>query len=431
MSETQSALSTKRNTSDLAPADYPPDMRLVRQIPVSDPAATKRSAEEWLMSGDASRSGLAELLDGLMTRLVAAGMPFERATFHLGTLHPQVLGFTAVWNRHRGVCNELRVNVHIRETSDFLKSPLKPVIDEKKPLRLNPHDPSTAERYPMMKSLAAEGFTDYWAFPIPHPRTFHCAMTVATRAPAGFSEKCLTAVQGLIPALALNLDIIALGRIAENVLTAYIGERSGARVLAGEIKRGSGEVIDAIVWVSDMRDYSALSDRLPGPDMVRLLNAYFERLVDAVQANGGEVLKFIGDGMLAVFPIGAVSAKVAAAAALEAAKVGLASIEVLNGTDGDALDIEVSWRPLRTGIALHRGSVFYGNIGSVDRLDFTVAGPAVNLAARVEPLCKTTGRPLLLTQAVADLLDTPLVSLGSFECRGSLNPVPVYALPDV
>jgi adenylate cyclase len=283
----------------------------------------------------------------------------------------------------------------------------------------------------MMKSLAAEGFTDYWAFPIPHPRTFHCAMTVATRAPAGFSEECLAAVRRLVPALALNLDIVALGRIAENVLAAYIGERSGRRVLAGEIKRGSGEVIDAIVWVSDMRGYSALSDRLPGPDMVRLLNAYFERLVDAVQTNGGEVLKFIGDGMLAVFPIGAAApATDAAAAALAAAKTGLASIDALNGSEGDALGIEALWRPLKTGIALHRGSVFYGNIGSADRLDFTVTGPAVNLAARVEPLCKTTGRPLLMTQAVADLLDTPLQALGSFECRGALDPVPVYALPD-
>lgn len=108
MPQSRPAASAPRNTSDLASADYPPDMQLVRRIPVSDPATAKGSAEDWLMSGEASRSGLAELLDGLMTRLVAAGMPFERATFHLGTLHPQVLGFTAVWNKQRGVCNELR-----------------------------------------------------------------------------------------------------------------------------------------------------------------------------------------------------------------------------------------------------------------------------------------------------------------------------------
>jgi adenylate cyclase len=278
-----------------------------------------------------------------------------------------------------------------------------------------------------MRSLAAEGITDYWGFAIPHPRKFHCAMTVATRASSGFSRECIRAVQRLIPALALNLEIVALGRIAENVLAAYIGERSSARVLAGEFKRGSGEVIEAVIWVSDMRDYSALSDRLPGPDMIRLLNAYFERLVGAVHANGGEVLKFMGDGMLAVFPIGALSAKAAAAAALKAALAGLASIEALNGSDGDALDIRSAWRPLRTGIALHRGPVFYGNIGSDDRLDFTVTGPAVNLAAKVEPLCKTIGRSLLLTEAMAGLLDMPLDSLGSFACAGLPNAVPLFA----
>jgi adenylate cyclase len=403
-------------------------MQLARQIPVSDPASVTSSAKDWLISGEASRAGLAELLDGLMTRLVAAGMPFERATFHLGTLHPQVLGFTAVWNHRRGVCNEFRVNVHIRETSDFQRSPLKHVIDEKIAVRLDPRDPRTAVRYPMMSPLADEGFTDYWGFPIPHPGKFHCAMTVATRAPTGFARECLATVRRLIPALALNLEIVALGRIAENVLAAYIGERSSARVLAGEIKRGSGEVIEAVVWVSDMRDYSALSDRLPGPDMIRLLNAYFERLVGAVRANDGEVLKFIGDGMLAVFPIGAVSAEAAAEAAVKAAIAGLSSIEALNGKEGDALNIETPWRPLRTGIALHRGSVFYGNIGSADRLDFTVTGPAVNLTAKVEPLCKTTGHPLLLTHAMAELLKTPVAALGSFECRGLVDPVPVYAL---
>ena len=123
-------------------------MHLVRQIPVSDPHIVQGSPESWLMSGEASRAGLAELLDGLMARLVAAGMPFERATFHLGTLHPQVLGFTAVWNPQGGRCNELRVNVHVRETKDFQLSPLRAVIDERLSVRLNPGNPETAAQFP-------------------------------------------------------------------------------------------------------------------------------------------------------------------------------------------------------------------------------------------------------------------------------------------
>jgi adenylate cyclase len=399
----------------------------VRRIPVSDPDRTDGTPEEWLMSGDASAGSLAELLDGLMSRLVAAGMPFERATFHVGTLHPQVLGFTANWNPQRGTCNELRVNVHVRETDEFRLSPLKPVIDERIAVRLSPADPTSAEQYPMMAALAEEGFTDYWAFPVPHARSFHSAMTVATRAKGGFRHECIAAIEHLIPALALNLDIIALTRIAENVLSAYLGERSGKRVLEGAIHRGSGELIDAIVWVSDMRDYTELSDRLAGPDMIRLLNAYFEHLTVAVQDNGGEVLKFIGDGMLAIFPVTDTSpAEAAAKAAIQAARQGLKSVDTLNRMGGEALGIDASWQPIDTGIALHRGPVFYGNIGAQDRLDFTVTGPAVNLAARVEPLAKETGRRLLLTEAVAELLDEPLEALGDFTFRGVAEPVGVF-----
>ncbi len=121
--------------------DFPHDMQLVRTIPVSDPDRTDGSPQEWLMSGDASAAGFAELLDGLMSRLVAAGMPFERATFHVGTLHPQVLGFTANWNPLRGTCNELKVNAHVRDTDEFRLSPLRPVIDERAPSASIPPTP--------------------------------------------------------------------------------------------------------------------------------------------------------------------------------------------------------------------------------------------------------------------------------------------------
>jgi adenylate cyclase len=363
-----------------------------------------------------------------MARLLAAGLRFERATFHLGTLHPQVLGSTAVWNLQRGTCNELRVNVHIRETSDFLLSPLRPVIDERASVRLDPREPNTTARFPMMERLAEEGYTDYWAFPIPHGQSFHSAMTVATCSEGGLSPEATSALRKLLPALALNLDIVALGRIAQNVLAAYVGERSAKRVMEGAIRRGSGEMIDAIIWVSDMRNYTGLSDRLPGEEMIRLLNAYFERSVEAVQRNGGEVLKFIGDGMLAIFPVtDSASAQVAAKAALRAGRDALASISLLNGAQGDTLDIALDWRPLNLGIAFHRGPVFYGNIGARDRLDFTVTGPAVNIAARLEAMSKTTGRHLLFTDAVAQLLDEPADRLGTLSLSGVREKIAIFA----
>lgn len=217
--------------------------------------------------------------------------------------------------------------------------------------------------------------------------------------------------------------------IARNVLDAYLGRRAGARVLAGEIVRGGGERIDAVIWSSDLRDYTGLSDRLSDQAAMRLMNAYFECLVASILAHGGEVLKFIGDGLLAVFPIVASGPQYAAEAAIAAARDALAALERLNGEAGDTLAIDGAWRPLRTGIALHRGDVFFGNIGASERVDFTVTGQSVNLAARVEPLTKTLGQPVLITEPVARLSAESLVSLGPVALRGVRAPMVLYALP--
>jgi adenylate cyclase len=359
----------------------------------------------------------------VMARLVAARLPFFRSTLHMSTLHPQLLGFTANWRADLGVCDEVQVRNHIRETDDYLQSPLRPIFEEGREVRLDPRDPADAARYPLMVSLAAAGGTDYWAFPVKRSEDRYNIMTVATQCPGGFPVAAVAGLKALLPALALNVDIVSRKRIAENILDAYLGRRSGRRVLAGEIQRGSGETIDAIVWVADMRDFTGLSDRLDGPDMVRLLNSYFGRLVDAVHAERGEVLKFIGDGLLAIFPISEHrSAGEAAAAALGAARAALAAIDRLAATvageSGQVLDM---------GIALHRGPVYFGNIGAADRVDFTVIGPAVNLAARVEPLTKQVKRRLLLTREVADLLDAPFEDMGDFALRGVALPERIFA----
>ena len=409
------------------PVTYPPGVELVGQVPVTPPDGLGPPLD-WLMSGAAKVSGLAALLDGTMARIVAAGIPIDRSTLHMGTLHPQLVGFGAMWLRDKGVCDEVRVNAHVRQTDSYLKSPVRRAIEEAKPVRVLPQADGVVERFPMMKAFADEGYTDYRAIPLHNEAELFNVVTIATRAPGGFTDAQLATVEALLPAFVLNLQIAALTRIAGNVMTAYLGERSGARVLAGDIRRGSGETIDAIIWFSDMRGFTALSDRLSGPDMMRLLNAYFERLVKAVHANGGEVLKFMGDGMLAVFPITeTVPAEQAALAALTAARSALSDVDALNGEDGEGLEIEAAWRPVGTGIALHRGQVFYGNIGSDDRLDFTVTGPTVNLAARVEPLTKETGRPLLVTAAVAELLKEPPERLGAFSFKGVADEIAVFA----
>jgi adenylate cyclase len=382
------------------------------------------------MSGAAAQAGPAELLDGVMARLVAAGHAMERATLHMSTLHPQLLGMTANWRGDLGTCDELQVNAHVTDTDDYLTSPLKVIIEEGQSIRMNPQDPEAGSTYPIMNTLAAGGFTDYWGFALKREELLFTLVTMATRHPGGFPERTIEAVRALLPALALNVEIVSRGKIAEHVLDAYLGQRIGKRVLSGDIKRGFGETIDAVIWVSDMRNFTGLSDRIESADMIRLLNAFFEALVDAVHRRGGEVLKFVGDGMLAIFPIsGSQSASAAAEAAVTAAQEGLAAVKHLNEAGSSEQISDVSWRPLDMGIALHRGAVFFGNIGSKDRLDFTVIGPAVNLAARVEPISKETGRRLLLTDKVAELLQHPLQTLGEFRIRGLVVPIPLFS-PD-
>jgi adenylate cyclase len=376
-------------------------------------------------------AGPAELLDGVIARLVAAGQPIERAMLLMSTLHPQLVGINANWRGDLGVCDEVEVNAHVRETADYLTSPIRPIIEEGRSIRLNPQDPAAGSTYPIMQTLATDGFTDYWGFPLKMDGLQFILMTLATRLAGGFPGHTFEAIEALRQALALNVEIISRGKIAEHVLDAYLGKRIGKRVLAGDIKRGFGETIDAVVWVSDMRNFTSLSDRIDSTDLIKLLNAFFEGLVDAVHHQGGEVLKFVGDGMLAIFPISDTQpAAAAATAALAAAREGLAALARLNEAGANVPTLDLSWRPLEMGIALHRGAVFFGNIGSKERLDFTVIGPAVNLAARVQSLSTATGRRLLLTDKVAELVTEPIEELGNFTIRGIAHPVALSAVAE-
>ena len=198
--------------------------------------------------------------------------------------------------------------------------------------------------------------------------------------------------------------------------------------MEGSIQRGAGAAIEAVILVSDLRGSTELSGRLPPESMLALLNAYFECLTEAIEAEGGEVLKFIGDGLLAVFPIGDVArAADAAERAYAAASQALAQISEISANPPALLQNIEGWQPVRAGLALHMGEVFFGNIGSQTRLDFTVIGPAVNAAARVESLTKELQRPLLVTAPVAALLKCELDALGSFDLKGIRQPLSVFA----
>ncbi len=389
--------------------------------------ASIEDVESWLLSDALGEEDVLPFFEQFCWRLVAAGLPLDRASLHVGTLHPQLYGFGWNWNRVDGICDEVRVAEAALANDSYRRNPLFQVIEHGEAFRGRTGD--AAQRYPLMAELARQGYVDYAAIPLRAGGAYHNAATVATKRADGFSDAQFRDLTRMLRLAALHVERHIALRIAGNVLDTYLGAAAGGRVLRGSIKRGAGEPIRAILWASDLRGFTDLADRLDGPDMIALLNGYFECLAGAVLAHDGEVLKFIGDGLLGVFPYSAFAdERAAAAAALAAAEGALQAIDRLNA-DPQVLAHVAGWRPLRTGIALHDGEVFFGNVGAPERLDFTVIGRAVNAASRVEALSKSLGRAILVTEPVARLLDRPLEPLGQHELRGLAAPISIYGVP--
>ncbi len=286
------------------------------------------------------------------------------------------------------------------------------------------------ERYPLLADLKAEGMHDYAVIPLGSGNEYHNAVTLATVRESGFDDGDLQEFRRIFEIFGLHVERHIAWRIAENVMDTYLGTVAGHKVLSGTIERGAGESMRAVIWMSDLRGFTTLADRLPGVDVLTILNEYFERLAGAVIDHGGEILKFIGDGLLAVFPVsGNDAGREAATASLAAAKQALDEIQQLNDSAPECLEKIEGWRPLRFGIALHLGEVFFGNVGAPERLDFTVIGRAVNEVSRVEMLTRELDREILVTEPVARLLDCNLDNMGSHKLRGLSSPVTLYSLP--
>jgi adenylate cyclase len=257
------------------------------------------------------------------------------------------------------------------------------------------------------------------------PGTRHQIEMLAERA-EGFEPQTCRYLDAIALAMAPAFQVAVEKEISRSLLQAYLGRRVADRVLNGSIRRGTGEVIDAVVWISDLRDFTRLSETLSSSELIAALNDCCARLVGAIQPFGGEVLKFIGDGLLAVFPVapkGEGAACNAALSAVRAARDGMARL--------DRERLNLNQHPLPFGVGLHLGPVVYGNIGAADRLDFTAIGTAVNVASRIEGLCKELECPVLISQAVAMHCMLPLTKMGSYPLRGSATPAVLYTFPEL
>jgi class 3 adenylate cyclase len=220
---------------------------------------------------------------------------------------------------------------------------------------------------------------------------------------------------------------VVVGREANrSLLRAYLGRRSAEEVLSGTVRRGFGQMIEAVIWISDLRDFTLLSETLPPTQVIVALNDCSARLVGAIHPFGGEVLKFIGDGLLAIFPLASQGARAACSAALSAVRAARQGMALLDGER-----VRIGLPPLPLGIALHLGAVMYGNIGAPDRLDFTAIGPAVNLTSRIERQCRRLGCSVLVSDAVSSQCSELLAPLGRHSMRGIEEPVALFTLPEL
>ena len=380
--------------------------------------------EHWLLVDGPQIDSAIELFDELCWRLVGDGVPLWRATFHTGTLHPQISGVGARWWRDRKIIEDYRI-LHGSETTDeYRLSPIRLTVERGTPVRRRLDGP--VPEFPLLEKIRKAGGTDYFALAL--NRTFRRFPTVAwaTDRPGGFSDADIAKLEDINPALAAIAETRAVRRISENLLDTYLGPQAGRRILAGQIFRAQGERMRAVIMMTDMRNFTGLSDRLPGDSVIELLDDYFDAVVSPIEEKKGEVLKFMGDGVLAIFPAeDDEDFAPSSLRALEAATEGLDRLAAINQVRRERDQPE-----LRIGIGLHLGEVIYGNVGAADRLDFTVIGPAVNLASRIEGLTKRLLRPLLTSSAFAEICPRPLVSLGFHPVRGLYQPEEVFGLPD-
>jgi adenylate cyclase len=393
------------------------DVETINSASMPDPEI--RAIADWLIDGARSAPQPQEVLSQLCERLVASGIPLWRVAVFVNTLHPQIIGRRFIWRPGADVeISEGRFGLF--DTPEFRENPVARVYATRTALRRRLADPGCAMDFPILQELRAEGVTDYLALPLFFTDGAVHLVTCTTRQPGGFTVAQIAGIEAIMTPLARVAEIRAWRRTASTLLDTYVGHDAGERILAGQIRRGDIEDIHAAIWLSDMRGFTALADRQPPRVLIDLLNRYFDCQVPVILEHGAEVLKFMGDGLLAIFTIDGDETE-ACMRALSAARQARANIAELSGS---------AMPGVRFGLALHIGDVLYSNIGSGNRLDFTCIGPAVNFAARIEKLAGELGRGILASDEFARCCPGEFTALGEFTLAGFSTAQLVFGLED-
>ncbi|MDX1527837.1 MAG: adenylate/guanylate cyclase domain-containing protein [Gammaproteobacteria bacterium] len=396
----------------------------------------------WLMSRALGETRIEDLFRGCCERLNAADVPVIRGALGFRTLHPLFRAVTLVWRPGQEI--EVTEHPHGPVGADFRQSPHYYMLHNDVPLlRRRLEGDSATLDFPVLSEFRQGGATDYFAYAIPfgelNPQNDRLQSdgvigSWLCNRPGGYTEHDIRILRRVQQRLAVGCKVGIKTQIAKNILDAYLGPATGRRVYEGRISRGSGENIHAVIWFSDLRASTQLSQELSTKEFLGVLNAFFESVADAVLDGGGEVLRFIGDAMLAIFPMEhhteldpreCPAHREACEKAMTAARDAIERMQVLNEERAAR-----SERPIGYGIGLHVGDVMYGNIGVPRRVEFSVVGHAANHAAKLESLCKILNVPLLVSRQFADIQRENWKELGEHAVDGT-GPQQVFTLPEL
>ncbi len=402
-----------------------------------DPNAAKTNdLINWLVSRGLAGAEKEELLDGYCTRLIDMGVPLMRFHAAQSALHPVYGGTGYSWYQGRGGdYQKFEYSENVSE--DWQKSPLFAILnDDVEVVHERMVDQNEPSRFPLINELRENGATEYYArgvtFDVPThnaPRDAKKAvdgvlLSWTSNAPDGFRNGDLELINTALPHLGLALKSASNARVSEDLMRVYLGREAGRRVLSGEIRRGSLQQIDAVIWNFDLEGFTSLSEELPGSEIIDMLNDYLAVAVGVVHDNDGNILKFMGDGLMAMFDVGEIDED--ARAALKAVPVLQERIRLLN-EERSAAGLPVA----NFTLALHAGEILYGNIGSESRLDFTVIGPAVNQTARIAGMHRSLGQRILISDDVAQAAmpcSQDLISVGRYMLRGVPEPKELFTV---
>ena len=376
----------------------------------------------WLTNDAREERFIDNIFAEMCLRLLRAGLPVKRASLHVLIQHPQWLGAKIMWADGMREAEITRVDHDVAGRSQYIGSPASEIHGGAAEVRENlAGDPALGRKHAIYDDMRGMGLTDYVAWPLYHTLGKRHVVTFATDRPGGFDDAHIASLLKLVPVLALVSEIRVKNRLARTLLETYVGSHAGELILAGATRRGTGTTVRAAIMICDLRDFTKISDNWPRDDVIDLLNGYFDAMSEPIARHGGEILKFIGDGLLAIFPLEQPNACANLLHAVTEARQAMIALNEKNNKAGRA--------PLNYGIGVHVGDVMYGNIGSTTRLDFTVIGPAVNMASRLEALTKQLGKPVLLSSAFADLVknEFDLERVGKYPVRGFNDPIELFA----